>query len=180
MPRMPGTIGWIHSEYSQVIDTGRAESFFSFSSSLFFFFLIPQCANANKQTSTTSDGDTYLFRLETSTQLRLSLRENPIVIVDKNPWRWHTIIKSDGSDKKKGTQPKAIFRKGFVCMAGIYIYIFRARKRLSLLICKSRRDAVSLLIENHRESKNCPRCAFFSNICQAKSIFIHTHFCIPI
>lgn len=38
-------------------------------------------------------------------------------------------------------------------MAGIYIYIFRARKRLSLLICKSRRDAVSLLIENHRESK---------------------------
>jgi len=64
-----------------------------------------------------------LFRLETSTQLRLSLRENPIVIVDKNPWRWHTIIKSDGGDKKKEpSQKQSIEKDLFAWQEFIFIY----------------------------------------------------------
>jgi len=175
MPRMRGTIAGIHSEYSEVIDTARAESFFRD---------VPMPISRQVPSPV---GTRSCFASKKTNRLRPSLPENPIVVVDNNPWRWHTIIKATAAKKKKMGEPKAIYRKGFVCMAGIYIYIFRAGKRLSLLICKSRRDAVSLLIENHRESKNCPRSAFFSNICPANSIHIYTriisvhiHLCIPI
>lgn len=120
----------------EVIDTARAESFFHFSVG---------CANANKQTSTSSEGDTYqTCHSALSLKIQLSSKQTKILGV------WHTIIKA-----KKKAKPKAIYRKGFVCLAGIYIYIYyisSGKKTEPSLICKSHWDAVSLLIENHRES----------------------------
>jgi len=160
--------------YSEVIDTARAESFFR-DVPMPISRQVPPPLGTRSCFASKKNQPTSSF---TPWKSNCRSRQKSLALAHNN--------KSDGGQKKMG-EPKAIYRKGFVCMAGIYIYIFRAGKRLSLLICKSRRDAVSLLIENHRESKNCPRSAFFSNICPANSIHIYTriisvhiHLCIPI
>lgn len=100
----------------EVIDTARAESFFHFSVG---------CANANKQTSTSSEGDTYqTCHSALSLKIQLSSKQTKILGV------WHTIIKA----KKRQSQKQSIEKDLFAWQEFIFIYIiFRAGKRLSLL-----------------------------------------------
>jgi len=102
MPRMRGTIAGIHSEYSEVIDTARAESFFRD---------VPMPISRQVPSPV-------------GTRSCFASKKKPTdFVLHKNPWRWHTIIKATAAKKKKWeSQKQSIEKDLFAWQEFIFIY----------------------------------------------------------